>query len=279
MSFHYVNGLEVPSFVTQEAVDRLKDFKVRPEDVFIVSYPKCGSTWMQQCVKLIRNKGVQDNMKVTEAVPWLEAPSMYEGIDPDKLPTPRAFKTHYTYELMPCGQPHTTLCKYIYITRNPKDVAVSVYCHAKLVYFPNLKWDDFWKQFIGGNFSSGDFFEHLLGWLKHKDDDNVLFLVYEDMKRDLPHAISQIAQFIGIDLSSDTVDKITNMADFNNMKYDNTANRSWDEKLNDEEGNPKFMRKGIVGDWKNFLTSEQSAQIDDIFADRIEHTGFKFRYE
>ena len=277
MAFHSLNGYQVPSFVTQEIVDKLKDFKVQPEDVIIASYPKCGSTWMQQCVRLTRNKGVQDNVKVTEAVPLLEVPRWYEGIDLDKLPTPRAFKTHFTYELMPWGQPHTTPCKYIYITRNPKDVAVSMFSHVKLMYLPGVEWDGFWEKFVSGYF--GNFFEHLLGWLKHKDNDNILFLTYEDAKKDLPHTISQIAQFMGVDLSSDTVAKIADMADFKNMKNDNTANRSWDKTFDDEEGEPNFMRKGIVGDWKNYLTPDQSAQIDDIFAHRIEHTGFKFNYE
>ena len=56
-----VNGFEVPFFVLQEEVDKLKSFQLYPDDVWVVTYPKCGTTWAQQIVRLIHNKGVQDD--------------------------------------------------------------------------------------------------------------------------------------------------------------------------------------------------------------------------
>jgi hypothetical protein len=120
----------------------------------------------------------------------------------------------------------------------------------------------------------GNYFDHLLSWLPHKDDKNVLFLKYEDMKRDLRGAVSQIASFLEADLSGDVIDKIANLTSFGKMKVDNSVNYSWSERR-DKRG--EFMRKGIVGDWKNFLTAEQSAEIDSICAERL--IGIDFRYE
>ncbi len=64
--------------------------------------------------------------------------------------------------------------------------------------YNDLDWGAFWKKFISGDVMYGDYFDHVLGWWHHKDDKNVLFLKYEDMKKDLPHAVSQIASFMGI---------------------------------------------------------------------------------
>ena len=37
---HSVNGLPVPFIVQQEEVDKLKDFQLYPDDVWVVTYPK-----------------------------------------------------------------------------------------------------------------------------------------------------------------------------------------------------------------------------------------------
>ena len=71
--FHIVDGLQVLKFVSQEQVDKLKEFQLYPDDVWVVTYPKCGTTWTQQIVRLIRSKGVSDGVRITEAVPSLEA--------------------------------------------------------------------------------------------------------------------------------------------------------------------------------------------------------------
>ena len=37
-----VDGMMVPPFITQQRTDELKTFKLRPDDVFVVTYPKSG---------------------------------------------------------------------------------------------------------------------------------------------------------------------------------------------------------------------------------------------
>ena len=204
-----INGLLVPFYIQQETLDKLKNFQLYPDNVWVVSIPKSGTTWMQQIVRLIRNNGVRDDTEVDRAVPWLEALPVYPHLDIEKLSRPRAFKSHMPYDLCPCGPPNTTPCKYIYVTRNLKDVAVSQYFFNKRVpYHPDDDWDTFWKKFIEGEVNYGNYFDHLLSWWPHRDDENVLFIKYEDMKKDLPAAVSQVASFIGANTSSDVIGKI-----------------------------------------------------------------------
>ena len=245
----------------QEDVDKLKSFKLYPDDVWIVTYPKCGSTWTQQIVKLIRNNGKKDDVIVSTSIPWLEAATLaYPDLKVDELSRPRGFQSHFPYSLMPCGPPHTTPCKYIFfVARNPKDVAVSLYFHTKVRFFPNIDWVSFWEKYVHGQLEFGNYFDHLLDWWPHREDRNVLFLKSEDMKRDLSGAVSQIASFMGVELSHDVLAEIVRLSNFEVMKDDKTANHTWDAALKQESA-PKLMRKGIVGDWKNFLSAEQSAQ-------------------
>ena len=48
-----------------------RNFKPRPSDVFIVTYPKCGTTWMSQICHMLRG-GDMDFGEITEVCPWDE---------------------------------------------------------------------------------------------------------------------------------------------------------------------------------------------------------------
>ena len=67
------------NFITEEMFDELKTFELYPDDVWIVTYPKCGTTWTQQIVKLIRSRGERDDVKINASIPWPEAMKFYPG--------------------------------------------------------------------------------------------------------------------------------------------------------------------------------------------------------
>ncbi|PFX32071.1 Amine sulfotransferase [Stylophora pistillata] len=98
----------------------------------------------------------------------------------------------------------------------------------------------------------GSWAEHVLEWWKHKDDENVLFLKYEDMKRDLPSQIGLISKFLSKSLSEDMVDRIAKQCTFDAMK--NNSSAYW---MMTRDGElPNFLRKGQVGGWKDYFTPE-----------------------
>ncbi|MBF0397529.1 MAG: sulfotransferase domain-containing protein, partial [Desulfobacterales bacterium] len=48
--------------MTQEVIDSIiKKFIVRNDDVFITTYPRSGTTWMQQIVYLITHQGIESD--------------------------------------------------------------------------------------------------------------------------------------------------------------------------------------------------------------------------
>ena len=46
--------------------------------------------------------------------------------------------------------------------------------------------------------------------------------------------------------------------------------------LCETEDGPKFLRKGEVGDWKNFFTPEQSERFDKELLAKLDGTGLEF---
>ena len=76
-------------------------------------------------------------------------------IDFKALPSPRMIKSHLPYQTTPKSANEDDQCKYIYVARNPKDVAVSFFHfveHWKKVGISsyNGPWEFFSKLFIEG---------------------------------------------------------------------------------------------------------------------------------
>ena len=203
---------------------------------------------------------------MVEAIPWLEEAGkvLPSGMKVDEMSSPRYFKSHTPYHMMPGGVPHTSPAKYIYVARNPKDTAVSLYFHThRLPTFEYTgPWDHFLQLFIDGKVEFGLWFDHILEWWKHKDDPNVLFLKYEDMKKDLLGAVRTIAEFICHELKQETLEEIVKQSTFESMKANPSANYSW--KSNFRPNKTQFLRKGEVGDWRNHFTAEQTAEFDTL---------------
>ena len=173
IKMHVLDGLVVPNFILQENLDKLKQLNLRDDDVWVVSYPKAGTTWTQYIVHLIHNGGKDDGKKISDTVPWIEAGTRSTVVTADDLTPPRAFKSefksHMPYGRMPCGLPSSTPSKYIYVARNPKDLATSFYHHYFAYHVPGIEWKEFFEYFLVGKVESGDYFDHVLSWWAHKD--------------------------------------------------------------------------------------------------------------
>ena len=179
----YLDGTPVQLGITKDKMEPLKDMKIFPDDIFIGSYPKGGTTWVQQVLKLILNNGFEDGEYIHKSIPWLDI----EGEPALQQPSPRCFKTHLPYSLVRGGLPHTTQARYIYTTRNPKDTAVSYYFHTLSFkhYKYNGDWNDYFEHYVEGQVACGSWFDHVLGWWAHSNANNILFIKYEDLHKDI----------------------------------------------------------------------------------------------
>ena len=126
---------------------------------------------------------------------------------------------------------------------------------------------------MNGTVEYGLWFDHVLEWWKHRDAENVLFLKYEDMKKDHRGAVKKIAEFMGYDLKEEIIDTIVEKSTFQNMKANLVSAEI--EKLRKPDA-PHFFRKGVVGDWRNHFTPEQNAEFDAVYAEKMKGSGLDF---
>ena len=55
-------------------------------------------------------------------------------------------------------------------------------------------------------------------WTAFKDDPNVLFLKFEDMKKDPHSSAEKVAKFLGKDVSDEDLEKLLHHTSFKRMK-------------------------------------------------------------
>jgi hypothetical protein len=103
---------------------------------------------------------------------------------------------------------------------------------------------------------------------------NVLFLKYEDMKKDLPKTIETVSSFMGCKLEPQIVDTIAQQSGFQAMRGNPATNLSWAARHNQVS----FIRKGIVGDWKNYFTEDQNKRFDVEYTKRMRGSGLEFEF-
>jgi len=267
-----------PPFITQQDIDLVRDrFVVREDDVFVVTYPRSGTTWTEQIVHLLANGGEQGDELLGDAVPWLETlpnrPQGYEGFLAGMVGR-RFFTSHLPWSLMPgAGEDNG---RYLYVARNPKDVAVSSFHHDRSKNDYRGSWDEYFERFVRGEVLFGSWFDHVLPWWEAAGrNGNVLFLRYEDMKRDLDEVVRRIAIFLGVRSDTALVDTVVEKSALASMAANPKTDFHW---VPQKEGEPKHIRKGIVGDWRGTFSPEQSGRLDALVIERLSGTGLRFDF-
>lgn len=266
----WLDGTWLPEFCIpdRKVLTDIENFQVNDGDVLVASFPKSGTTWIQEIIWQIVNgaesNGRTSDVNMEEKFPYLEY--VYPGLKAlKKRPSPRFIKTHMPYHLLPISvrQGHG---KVIYIARNPKDVCVSYYHFTRMLSVLNFRgdFDHFLENFVSGRVAFGPWSDHVKQFWGHKGEENILFVSYEDLQKDASGVIRRIADFLGYRISDDQLQRIVQHTAFDTMKNDPLVNYSWWDDLGiRKKKESHFMRKGKVGDWKNYFTPAMAKEIDD----------------
>jgi len=299
-------------------LDEIQNFKIYPDDVFIVTQPKCGTTWMQELSWLIANNLDLEGAKLNQffRVPFLEL--QFVGLPgrirystqqepgsqqqkqlenyPDdqpmseetvlwymmhsmeyakRLKRPRIIKSHLPLSFLPSDL--INKCKVIYVARNIKDATVSYFHHEKILSGTSMDFKTFASSVRNNDARYSPFIPHILEAWKQKDNENLFFTTYEDMKRDLRKVSSDLVCFLekkDANIDMDTLLSQVDVEAFRNNKYVNK-----DKEIPGDESGNTFIRKGITGDWKNYFDCDMSKDWDPWIEKQLAGSGFKMQFE
>lgn len=236
-------------------------YKFRTADYILVSYPKCGRTWLRVMLSnyYVERYGLARGTLLDFAnlhIQNREIPKIFLSNDIPHTAVPpeqvSADKTAY-YDR-----------KVIYLTRDPRDVVVSMYfqrTRRDTNYTGTLSEFTFARE--GGIETMIRFYNVWAdSFPKIKD---LLMIRYEDMKANPENTMISLLQFLGHEPDRNIVHNAVEAASFDrmkNMERNNAFDRSWLQAgdVNDEESFK--VRRGKIGGYADYLDKDDIEKIN-----------------
>lgn len=222
-AFEFEGVFGPPKVSSAEVFARAKNYRPQPEDVFVATQMRCGTTWMQQIVYEIVQRG-QGNLgddghgHLYAACPWIDAinsVAMENAPLVGERPT-RIIKTHLPTSLCP----YSDQAKYIYVTRHPVGCFASIVDYNRTLLGPLMPDSEKLAEwFCSDRMYWLPWPKHVEGWWRWAESrNNVLFLHYEAMTADFAATLDRVAEFLGYRLTAEEKRLIGEKCSFQYMK-------------------------------------------------------------
>ncbi|TGZ68400.1 hypothetical protein CRM22_004271 [Opisthorchis felineus] len=295
-----------PSWTSEKMIRKVEDqFLFLPTDIILSGYPKSGITFLSEISCLLHfshgkleclQSAIEkvENCQVYFRVPFIE--EEWTGLYPmmnNKVQAmeyldcvreqqggnqPRLIKTHLPFDSIECAlnrMQRNLRPRILYVYRNPKDVAVSMYnFYCGLQNYGPFEgaWDEFFEMWIDGWIGGGDWRKVVPPWLKQAEiaePTQMLAISYEQLVNDTEACVNNIHHFLlpETDLEPTVRQVILERTSFKKMRENKMTNYK-----DVEEFIPsfQFMRRGCVGDWKNWFSPEQNSRFMAAYKDTLE---------
>ncbi|EOD34208.1 hypothetical protein EMIHUDRAFT_201867 [Emiliania huxleyi CCMP1516] len=264
--------------------------KLKPEDVLICSYPKSGTTLVEQIVLLLLNSGDHEALdplsknairptKATFGKIWPEACLVPDGCTErapfrpigeqfrpvelslfEAMHSPRVIKTHNAPQhVVGCdASGQLAESRYIIVCRNPLDTCVSAYYHGWSPAESGVPFDAWSVAWLAGlPAQGGTWWTYYEQWRRAEQLSTkraqFLWVQYEHIKDQPEREIRRIAAFLGIDGDDALIARVVHGSDFTVMKRSAKEAAKARHRLDSDA----HMRKGIVGDHINHFEPER----------------------
>jgi len=248
--------------------------EVRPDDVFLVSYPRSGNTWIRF---LIGNLIDPDDPVTFANLEW-RIPSIYTYPNRVLRRLPRVLKSHEIFD--------PRYPRVIYLVRDPRDVAVSFYhFNIKMRRFgDDLTADEFVDRFIKARIVAdvnryGCWEDHVLSWLRtrggRRERKDFCLVRYEDILKDPIAELKKVAALLGIEPSGERLTRTIELSSAKNMReLERKQAGQWVLTRNTRPDKP-FIREARAGAWKGSLSEVSVRKIEQAWGVTMESLEYE----
>ncbi|XP_077998116.1 amine sulfotransferase-like [Glandiceps talaboti] len=237
------------SIIRKDLKDAVLNFECRHDDVFIVTYPRSGTTWTIELVSLIMNDAdIERN----------ESLAQYIRVPPIELfvKNVKQFKWFIIQFARLKSWLPITVQRFLKID-NVHELGILAAMDT-VEYYDSMP------------FSSPRIIK------THMQHKFFPYQAFQKRSKDLRGTIKQLARFLEKDLSEEKIDSIQNYCSFQQMRSNPSVNM--ERELGIDLQRAEFIRKGIVGDWQNYFTVAQNAEFEEYYDEKMKNTGLTFEW-
>ena len=249
---------------------------IRPDDVFVVTPPKCGTTWMQTIVALLLSGDPDVETELSVKMPWVdirirEMPDIAARLE--AMTHRRSMKSHTPMDGLPLDEHAQYLC----VFRHPLDAHFSYRKHVRNI---PVRWFDHWypeddqdgvtfRRFLDGGPEGFDgdamplahILQHYVAAKALAGRSNVSLFHYDDMTRDLPGTFAKVASLLGVSHAPPVMEALVETARFDNMRT-NAARFAPSGGKGFMKSDTDFFNSGTSGKWQGKLTPAELSAYD-----------------
>jgi aryl sulfotransferase len=260
---------------------RWQRFVSRPDDIFVCTPPKCGTTWVQTIVNSLVFPDGDSPGPVMVLAPWLDAE--FNPLDEviarlDAQTHRRSIKTHTPAD----GIPWFDDAKYVFVGRDGRDAFMSM-CHHREVMKRELvdamnaraladgvppmpPYDGDVHAFFAHWLADASLLEHVATYWERRAEPNLLFVHFANLKADLSGEMKRIAEFLEIAVPAEKWPAVVERCTFESMR----ARGDQIGLFRLFEGGAKgFLFKGTNGRWRDVLTADELAAYEKRVAELL----------
>jgi len=247
-----------------------RNLTVFPNDIFLVSYFRSGSTWSRFLFgNFIHNDETVNFTNMERFVPLI-----YNLPDRTLRRLPRVLKSHE------CFDPRYP--KVIYIVRDPRDVAVSFYFYnLKVRVIPDgYSMDDFVTRFVNANVVPyadrvGCWQDHVLSWVRLREGKpGFRLLRYEDLLADPAKQLATLAPMLGLEPSPARIERAVQLSSASHMQsLEKKQSQQWLATKDTRQDIP-FVREAKSGAWRNKLSPGALGTIERAWGSTMKELGY-----